>query len=486
MAFEKLGPSFVKLGQVLAERPDLIPVDYCEEFKKLKDRVTPLEFSKINPVLERSLGANWRSQFAEFNERPLAAASIAQVYEATLQSGQQVVVKVQRPMIKEIMVEDMAILFFLANLTEKYLTESRIFEPTKIVQEFAKNIELETNFVVEGNNIRRFLKNFKGDSRIKIPEPFIEFTSDCVLVMEKLTGESFAQILRSGRDHDFLKVAFRNTLHSYLKMVFRHGVFHGDLHSGNLFWLPTDQVGLIDFGVIGRLNKKAKTVLSNMLVALADEDYERLAFEYLDLAMAKGPVDIDQFARELADLIGPFHGLSIKHMNTGKILLESAVLASRFNLALPSDLIMFFKSIVVLEGVGRSVSEHFDFLSESLELAKEVISSEVMVEAKTKELRDWGIELSGLLSVLPRQLRQVFRRINDPKSAVNVQVVNAESIATGLEQSSRRIFWGFVAGSLVIGIAVSSVWSQDLRYLGLPVISWVGIVGLIWTILRRS
>jgi ubiquinone biosynthesis protein len=443
----------------------------------------------VESVLIDNLGVNWRAHFLEFNETPIAAASIAQVYEAKLKNaegnGSEVVVKVQRPNIKKLMNEDMDILFFVAGLVEKYLPESRVFEPSKIVNEFSKNIELETNFVIEGNNLRRFLKNFSGDPQIKIPEYYPDLSNEHVLVMEKIKGPSFSQLVRTNGSEEQLKKVFRNTLRSYLTMVFKYGFFHGDLHSGNLFVLEGGAVGIIDFGVVGRLNRRTKMVLASMLVALADEDYDRLAFEYLDLAVAKGPVEIENFSRDLRDLISPFYGLSVKHMNTGKLLLESAVLASKHNLVLPSELIMFFKSIVVMEGVGRSVSEHFDFLNESLELAKEVVNSELMVENKGKELKDWGIELSNLLSVLPRQMRQVFRRINDPRHAFKVDVVNASGLDESLSNASNRIFWGFVAGSLILGIAVISTWSSDIRYFGLPILAWLASALLTVILVRR-
>jgi ubiquinone biosynthesis protein len=277
MSFEELGPTFVKFGQLLATRPDLVPIEYSEEFKKLHDRVLGVEWAGIEAVLDDHFGKDWERVFLSFDKNALAAASIAQVHSAVLQSGEKVVVKVQRPAIEPVIEEDLGILYQLAELLEKYVPETSPFSPVGIVDEFARALELETNFVIEANNIRRFQENFTQEPNIKIPNVHSDLSGRRVLVLEALDGIPLSQ--KNALDQEGInpESVLRVGLRCYLKMVFTDGLFHGDLHAGNMFVLPNNRIGLVDFGVVGRLNRKTQSAIANMLVALAGEDYDRLA-----------------------------------------------------------------------------------------------------------------------------------------------------------------------------------------------------------------
>ncbi|MCB0356670.1 MAG: AarF/ABC1/UbiB kinase family protein, partial [Bdellovibrionales bacterium] len=281
MSFEQLGPTFVKLGQLLATRPDLIPKDFVEEFKRLHSDVTCLPFAPMEQVLLSHFGKNYSEVFKEFDKNPLAAASIAQVYRAILADGTPVVVKVQKPNIEEVIHEDLAVLFTLAELIESYVPEAQIYNPTAIVEEFAKHLDLETNFIVEANNIRRFAKNFSNENQIVIPKVYSEYSGRKVLVLEELQGIPLSHKNALEQEGIDPEAVLKTGLHAYLKMVFTYGLFHGDLHAGNLFVLPNNRIGFIDFGMVGRLNQKTQEAIANILIALSQEDYDRLAYEYI-------------------------------------------------------------------------------------------------------------------------------------------------------------------------------------------------------------
>ena len=365
MAFEELGPTFVKFGQLLATRPDLVPEDVVEEFKRLHDNVAGVPFDEIQQVLERQFGASITTVFREIDPNPLAAASIAQVHRATLNDGTPVVVKVQRPGVARIIRDDVHILYFLADLLNRYVPELRPYNPHAIVDEFFKTLELETNFIVEANNIRRFIDNFRNDPTIKIPHVYLEYSGNEVLVLEALQGvplshkRSFAQ---DGVDRDMV---MRTGIRAYFKMVFRDGLFHGDLHAGNLFIMPDNRLGLIDFGIVGRLNRRTQDAIANMFVSLYSEDYERLAYEYVELAPYNDKIDVDEFARDLQALLAPYFGLSMKNVNLGLLLMRSTAVAAKHHLTLPAELMLFFKSVVTVEGMGRMIADDFDLLFES-------------------------------------------------------------------------------------------------------------------------
>ncbi|MEK6554710.1 MAG: AarF/ABC1/UbiB kinase family protein, partial [Bdellovibrionota bacterium] len=375
LSFEELGPAFVKFGQLLATRPDLVPPEYSEEFKKLHDQVHTLPWPDIKGVLNHHFGQDLSQVFKEFDQTPLAAASIAQVHTATLLNGDKVVVKIQRPGIEAIIEEDLSVLYTLAELIEKYIPEARIYSPLQAVDEFARALELETNFIIEANNVRRFKENFASEPSIKVPEVYAHLSGKRVLVLEALDGIPLSHKNALDQEGISPEQVLKTGLRCYLKMVFSDGLFHGDLHAGNFFVLKNNRIGLIDFGVVGRLNRKTQSSIASMLIALATEDYDRLAYEYVDLAPYSDHVDVDLFARDLRDLISPYYGLTLKNVNVGKLLMDSSGIAAQYRLQLPAELIMFFKSIVTIEGMGRVIMSDFNFLAYSLEFASELMQS---------------------------------------------------------------------------------------------------------------
>lgn len=475
MAFESLGPTFVKLGQLLATRPDLIPDEFREEFKKLHDDVPALPFSEIRPVLESHFGQSFEKIFQDFDERPLAAASIAQVHQATLKAGDRVVVKIQRPGIEKVINEDLNVLYTLAQLIKKYVPEARVVDPIAIVDEFFKSLQLETNFVVEANNIRRFQENFQTDSDVVIPYVYSELTGQKVLVMERLEGIPLSHRESLGQEGIDPEQILKKGLRTYLRMVFIHGLFHGDLHAGNIFVMPHNRIGLIDFGVVGRLNNKTQSAIANMLLALANEDYDRLAYLYVDMAPYARSVDIDRFARELRDLIAPYFGLTSKHVNIGKLLMDSTSVAFAQGLVLPSELIMFFKSMVTIEGMGHLISEDFDFLSSALEFADELLKERYQPQRVLKEASYVASDFVALARFLPRQIRQLARKWNSPDYSMRISIAEIDHHRRSLEKSADLIFLGFVIAALILGssiVLLSPVTMPAL--LGLPFLSTLG------------
>lgn len=477
LSFEELGPTFVKLGQLLATRPDLIPESYVTEFSKLHDQVKPLPFEVIETVLKEEFGQKLYQHFLSIDPEPLGSASIAQVHRARLANGNPVVIKVQRPGIIQTINDDLNVLYFLAELLHTYIPESRPFNPMGIVDEYFKTLELETNFIVEANNIRRFQESFAGQSEVIIPKVYIDLVTERVLTMEALTGIPLSQdeaLLQPGIDPE---VVMRHGLRAYLKMVFVDGLFHGDLHAGNFFVYPDNRVGLIDFGVVGRLNHKTQTAIANMLIALSKEDYERMAFEYVDLAPFTEKVNIDLFAKELRELIAPYYGLTLKNVNLGKILMSSASTAAKHHLTLPSELMMFFKSIVAIEGMGRRISRDFDFLQCSMEFAQEIAKNQY---EPTKIMDHFSLvarESKSLISSLPRQLHFLLRKINNPDYAMRIQIQELQDLKRSFESSFNLVFLGLIIGSLILSASFIAVHDSATYIAGIPTMSFIGYMG---------
>lgn len=471
LCFEQLGPTFVKLGQLLSTRPDLIPEEFCEEFKKLQDQVAPVPYAEIKGTLDKHFEGRLGEIFEYVSETPLAAASIAQVHAARIRGGANVVLKVQRPGLSEVIEEDLAIMYRVARLLHRYIPELNVYNLVNIVDEFFRNLELETNFIIEGNNIRRFAAHFEDDPQVKIPDVYLDLSGEKVLVLEALEGTPLSQLKVIDQTHR--EKILRAGLRCYLQMVFRDGFFHGDLHAGNIFLLPDQRLGLIDFGVVGRLNRKTQSAIASMLLALANEDYDRLAYEYIELSPYSQYVDVDRFAKDLSDLIAPYFGLTMKNVNMGRILMSSASCAARYKISSPPELILFFKSMVAMEGMGKTFASDFDFLSAALEFASDLVQDRFSPLKMKKDVEGFTRDASVFLINLPRQLRQLVRRVGHPEFAVQIRIRHLDELRRTIHFGSSLIFLGLVIGSLVLGGSIALFFEGGPRLWAIPIITWV-------------
>lgn len=473
LSFEELGPTFVKLGQVLASRPDLIPEDYTSEFEKLHDRVQTLPFDVVESVLKEEFGNSLYQKFTFIDPSPLGSASIAQVHKARLATGETVVVKVQRPGIIQTINDDLNVLYMLAELLMSYVPETRAFNPVGIVDEFFKTLELETNFVVEANNIRRFTVNFANEPDIKIPKVYIDLTTERVLTLEALEGAPLSQedaLKQEGIDAETI---VRMGLRAYMKMVFTDGLFHGDLHAGNFFVLPNNRVGLIDFGVVGRLNRKTQAAIANMLLALSREDYERLAYEYVDLAPFTDKVNVDLFAKDLRELIAPYYGLTLKNINLGRILMSSASIAAKHHLSVPTELMMYFKSIISVEALGRKIIPDFDFLQYTIDIANELVKTQFDPSKMMGDVSQVFRESRNLINALPRQANFFLRKLNSPAHAFRLNVPQVDEFKKSFELSFNLLFLGMIMGSLILSASYIFVQPTESHINGMPTMSFI-------------
>jgi ubiquinone biosynthesis protein len=473
MSFEELGPTFVKLGQVLASRPDLIPEEYTNEFEKLHDRVQGLPFEVVEGVLKEEFGESLYQKFSFIDPVPLGAASIAQAHKARLASGETVVIKVQRPGIIQTINDDLNVLYMLSELLMAYVPETRPFNPTGIVDEFFKTLELETNFVVEANNIRRFSENFAAVEDIKIPKVYMELTTERVLTLEALEGIPLSQAGALQQEGIDAQALIRKGLKAYMKMVFADGLFHGDLHAGNFFILPNNQIGLIDFGVVGRLNNKTQSSVANMLLALSREDYDRLAYEYVDLAPFTDKVNVDLFAKDLRELIAPYYGLTLKNVNLGKILMSSSGVAARHHLSLPTELMLFFKSIVSIEAIGRRMIPDFDFLKYAIEVANELVKHQLDPNKMISEISMVLRESKNFIHALPRQANFLLRKINSPAHAFKLNVPQVDDLKKSIEVSFNLLFLGVIMAALIISASFIFIQPTENHISGMPTMSFV-------------
>jgi ubiquinone biosynthesis protein len=460
MAFESLGPTFVKLGQILSNRPDMIPEPFIEEFKKLQDNVAPLPFDQLRAHVEAELGGKLEDHYKLFNEVPLASASIGQVHEATLHTGEEVVVKIQRPEIDKLVQSDISILRFLATMMEKYLPETRIISPVQMVEEFFAVLSYELDFIIEANTTVRVAENFKDNHRIIVPLVYRKFTTQKVLTLQRLRGVRVTDKAELERAGISAKEIVDLGARAFFKMVMLDGLFHGDLHGGNLFAMRDpltgeSLIGVIDFGMVGRLSQKARDTFSRMMLALVAEDYETLCYEYAELGAAGTGIDFDGFVREVRNSLSPYMGLSLKDVNIGAVLINSTRVAVKYNIRIPSDWMIVFKAVFTLEGLGRQLDPEFDILAIGNDLVRTVIKDRYSLPRLSKDFAFIARDINALLQVAPRQIRWMFRKFNSNDFAFELKFKETEVIRKQMERSARGMGFSVLVAGLFMASALS-------------------------------
>jgi ubiquinone biosynthesis protein len=389
---------------------------------------------------------------------------------------------VQRPDIRKVIETDTSLLEFLARLLERYVPEAQIIGPVGLVEEFTRTIMLELDFNVEANNVQKCAKNLAVFEDIVLPKVYKKFTSSKVLTLERLQGErytDFAALDRLGTNRSAIVVLGARAL---FKSVLVDGLFHADLHGGNLFVLPGNKLGIIDFGMVGRLSQKSRGIFANMLVSILTEDYENLCYQYAELGDGSGSINFQKFQRDVQNLIAPYMGLSAREVNTARVLLESTRVAARYQIRIPGDWMLLIKSLVTIEGMGRVLDPDFDLLQLSDEFVGTLVKNQFSAERIGKDFLWAGKDLLALSRDLPRQIRWMFRKFNSDDFAFEIKIPQLDKIRKQLEVTEKRSSLTLLASALLVGssIAMSRSSTEALAF-GLPGLSlfFIGAAALI-------
>jgi len=335
MAFEELGPTYIKLGQILSTRPDLVPVDFIKELAKLQDRVPSSPFSEVTKIIESELGAPPEDVFDFFEKVPLASASIGQVYRATLKDGEDVAVKVQRPGIKKIIEVDLEIMLHLATLMERHIEEMSLYRPVKIVEEFTRTIEKEIDYTIEATNMERIARNFLNDSTIYVPKVFWDITTESILTTEYIEGikvSEIDQLEKAELDRKLITVRGADIV---LKQIFKHGFFHADPHPGNIFVLPDNVICLLDFGMTGSVDRGTREDFVDLADSVVNRNESRATHCILKLTDWDEDPEIRLLEKDVADFMGRHLHKPLKEIKIGRLLQNLLELAYRHRLRLP-------------------------------------------------------------------------------------------------------------------------------------------------------
>ncbi len=465
-ALTKLGPTFVKLGQILSTRTDLLPMALIHELETLQDNVESLSFANIEAQLIRNLGADFRRHFAALDETPLASASIAQVHRATLVDGTHVALKVQRPGVQTKIESDLGILTVLSGWIEEAFDEARAMDLRGVITGFTKSISAELDFRIEARNLERFRRNFAELPKVVFPRVFEELSTGEVLCMEFLDGRKFSEVLEAGEDTRPLVSTYFNAAY---KMLFFDGFFHGDLHPGNVLVLAEGRIGILDCGMVGRLSPAAKDRIIDILYAVLNEDLENVARTFYDLSIRTGPVDYDKFESDVIEIAERYLvGVPLSEIQIGTLFGELVGGATRHAVRMPTDFTMLFKAIITTEGMAKSMAPDID----PIDLARPFITQMVAERYSADRLKQIALadfnNISRMFRALPRTLPAMIDDLRAGKIALGLSGESLLEQHRHAELRQRRT----VRLGVTIAFLVCGTYSLGL---GLPVWPLIGM-----------
>ena len=447
LALEQLGPTFIKLGQLLSTRPDLIGDEYEAELGKLRDSAPPVPFEAVAGTIESELGGTVGDLFRSFEREPLAAASIGQAHEATLLDGTEVVVKVRRPGVVEQVERDIEILHNLAARAQHRWQGADRYDVVGLSDEFATTLRAELDYLREGRNAERFAASLGRNIGVHVPRVFWEMTTSRVLTLERMRGINVADVeaLDAARI-DRPRLAQRATS-VVAHMVFEDGFFHADPHPGNFFIEADGTIGLIDFGLVGELGTDLRERLGALLVGLASEDPDRITAAMLRLTVSRGSVHRARLRGELAQLVGRFSGKAIGDLDLGALIRDVLGILRSNDLQLPHELALLVKTVVMLEGLGARLDPAFRFGDVLAPYAQRFVAQTLTPAAVARRLRDTGLDVAQLGLELPDHLRRLLELLEVEGLYVRLAPEDVRAIGSHLRRRDDRLAIAMLAGA---------------------------------------
>jgi ubiquinone biosynthesis protein len=501
-ALEELGPTFIKLGQVLSSRVDLFAPEWIAELGKLQDSAPPSPYDKVLRQFIEDLGAPPDQIFAAFDAEPIAAASIAQVHRARLADGSEVVVKIRKPDIKPVIEADLRLLTRVAEFAEAENPEWRNYHPVEVVRQFSLSLQRELNFSTECRNAEAIANNLEGyrdrdvPSRarrraahlpiIVIPRVYWDWTGERLCVQEYIDGipgRNLAAVDRAGLDR---KVLSRRGAHAVLKMIVEDGFFHADPHPGNVFYLPDNRIAFIDFGMVGRLTEERRAQLIHLLLGLVQHEPARVADVLFDWA-GEGTLDEAGLTLEIQSFVDQYHGVRLKQLSIGAMLNDVAAILRSHQIALPADLALLIKAFITLEGMGRELDPDFEMASEAMPMLEKAFRARYAPGALLR--RGWSSvgEMMGVIADFPHDLSRLLRTARRGRLEIHVDVTNLKHVGNQLDGAANRLTVGIVVAALIVGSSIVMTVRGGPEWLGLPLFGFLGYMGAaiggIWLLL---
>ena len=491
LVMEELGLVFIKWGQYLSTRDDLIPEAYIREFSRLQNSVPPMPEVEVER-LTRSLVES--GELASFSFRPLAAASVGQVHEAVLTDGQEVVIKIRRPGLQKQVTTDLEILAELSELVEKHLPALAVIRPRSLVAEFSRGLNAELDFSREAANLERFGRFYAGNAKVKVPRLYRAFSGEDILVMERVEGLKLNEaeaLMAAGYDPRALAAFGAEVV---LEQILTFGYFHGDPHPGNLLVQPGPRVALLDFGLVGRLTRETREILLDLTLAAARRNVRSMVSALLKLVSVdpEAPPDRERLEMELDLFLEAHLGRSLKELNVGRLLKDMFEIAGQYQLSPPPDLLLLVKAVIQIEGLGRQLDPDFDLLKAARPFLAAQYRRRVSPAYWGRRLRESLAEAADFLALLPGDLKPLYNSLRSGRLKSDFTLEGLDEMRQTVDRASYRLAFALVLAALVIGSSVMvhakapPLW-YDLPLLGLLGFSGAALVGfwLLYDFLKR-
>jgi len=492
-ACEELGPTFVKLGQLAAARTRILPLEFTDELAKLQDQVAPLDFADVRLVIEEELKRPLNEVFASVDEQPLGSASIGQVHRAKMISGEDVVVKVQRPGIKKTVADDLAILRQIASLAEAHIPEWRLHRPVVLVNELAKSLEKEMDFTSEAAHLERFCWQFRDEITIHLPRVWLEFTTPRLLVMDYVGGIKASQLDKlDAAGHDRAELG-RRIADLVMKQIFVHGFFHADPHPGNIQIMEDGRVCFLDFGMMGFLDLRTREAFVDLVWGIVRRSETSVATALLKLTEGDSEPARSAFETDVAEFMHQHFYRVAGEINFAKLVTGLVQLTTKHQLQLPPDLVVMLKSLSLTEELVRRLNPEHDLIAQAAPFMKQTRLERMRPKRVLTSLMEFGEELADTARELPHEVRRIISQLKTGQTRVNFHHEGLEPATNALERSTNRLSFALVVAALIIGSSliirsrVPPMWG-DVSVVGIVGYLLAGLMGfwLLVSILRHG
>jgi len=487
---EALGPTFIKLGQLLSTRADLLPPPYVEALARLQDDVEAFSYGEVVTIVEEELGVRLSKAFVEFDDKPVAAASLGQVHRAVIRSGRVVAVKVQRPNVRERVLEDLNALDELAPLLQKFASVSRTLDVPRVLEEFRRTMLRELDYRQEARNMETLAHQLRDFERIVVPLPIDDYTGTRVLTMDFVPGVKITQVSPlQWIDVDGDALA-DDLFRAYLQQILVDGFFHADPHPGNVLLTPDHRLALIDLGMVGRLSSTVQEQLFRLMLAIADGRGDEAASVVVAIGDKLEDFDEPQLRRMVADLVGRYQDASAKDLNVGRVMIDMARSGSRYGLRMPAELPLLGKTLLSLHDIGRLLDADFDVNGSMRRHATSLMRRRMLKAATPTHLLSSVLEVRDFAEKLPERVNRILESLAANDLRLKIEVIDRGSIIDGFQKVANRIALGLILAALIVGAAMLMQVQTRFTIFGYPGLAMLlflaaaaGGVWMAWTIL---
>ncbi|MFW6414660.1 MAG: ABC1 kinase family protein [Verrucomicrobiota bacterium] len=493
MVVEELGPTFIKFGQLLSSRRDLLPREFIAELETLQDKVTPFSAEEARAIVEEELGGSLDDIFKSFNPQPSASASIAQVHEAVTHGGERVAVKIRRPHIQKTVETDISIMYSLANFAQKMVEGSEVFEIERVVTQFARMIRKELDFSLEFSNIQRFNRCFEHKDFVHVPKVYSELSSHRVLTMEYISGIKITDLDSYEKaDLDREAVATRGA-EFMLEQIFTHGFFHADPHPGNIRILPGNVLCMLDYGIMGTFSERNRDELAKLVMGFTEMDEHAVSKAVMELSSSGSFIRTTELEADIANFMEDHLYRPVGEINLGNVMGELGNLLIHYDIHLPPNFFLIIKCIATAEGVGQRLIPEFDLQEYAKPFAHQIMRDQIKPKKTLKDIYYTAMDTRALLRDLPSEIKNAFNMFREGNMRIKFQHTGLEELRHTHDQVSNRIVFGIVLAALIIGSSVMVHSDIPPKWNEIPLIGLGGFIisglmgfSLLYSIIRHG